>query len=94
MIDSEFVKNKFIALQAFHKRNVLNAVHLVEPSYRVLIPNQVTYMINGGRRGIRTLDTVKYTHFPGVRLRPLGHPSKFDLGIIDIPLNRYKKMCA
>ncbi len=27
-----------------------------------------------GERGIRTLDTlVRYTHFPGVRLRPLGH---------------------
>jgi hypothetical protein len=26
--------------------------------------------------GIRTLDTlVEYTHFPGVRLRPLGHLS-------------------
>lgn len=29
------------------------------------------------REGIRTLDTLlEYTHFPGVRLRPLGHPSK------------------
>jgi hypothetical protein len=27
----------------------------------------------GGERGIRTLDTLPYTHFPGVRLRPLGH---------------------
>ena len=27
--------------------------------------------------GIRTLDTLlEYTHFPGVRLRPLGHLSK------------------
>jgi hypothetical protein len=27
-----------------------------------------------GERGIRTLDTLlRYTHFPGVRLRPLGH---------------------
>jgi hypothetical protein len=31
----------------------------------------------GGGGGIRTLDTgVPYTHFPGVRLRPLGHPSR------------------
>ena len=30
---------------------------------------------NGGERGIRTLDTFPYTHFPGVRLRPLGHLS-------------------
>mgnify|MGYP006901756852 CR=1 FL=1 len=27
--------------------------------------------------GIRTLDTLPYTHFPGVRLRPLGHLSLF-----------------
>ena len=27
----------------------------------------------GGEGGIRTLDTFPYTHFPGVRLRPLGH---------------------
>ncbi len=32
--------------------------------------------MNGGGRGIRTLDTgLAYTHFPGVRLQPLGHPS-------------------
>ena len=31
---------------------------------------------NGGGSGIRTHDTLlRYTHFPGVRLRPLGHPS-------------------
>ena len=29
----------------------------------------------GGEGGIRTLDTLPYTHFPGVRLRPLGHLS-------------------
>ena len=29
----------------------------------------------GGEGGIRTLDTFPYTHFPGVRLRPLGHLS-------------------
>ena len=31
--------------------------------------------IGGGERGVRTLDTLPYTHFPGVRLRPLGHLS-------------------
>ena len=31
--------------------------------------------IVGGGGGIRTLDTLPYTHFPGVRLRPLGHLS-------------------
>lgn len=31
---------------------------------------------NGGAGGIRTLDTLlTYTHFPGERLRPLGHRS-------------------
>ena len=30
----------------------------------------------GGEKGIRTLGTLlEYTHFPGVRLRPLGHLS-------------------
>ena len=29
----------------------------------------------GGGRGIRTLDTVRYTRFPSVRDRPLCHPS-------------------
>ncbi len=27
----------------------------------------------GGEGGIRTLDTLPYTHFPGVLLQPLGH---------------------
>lgn len=27
----------------------------------------------GGEEGIRTLDTLPYTHFPGVLLQPLGH---------------------
>ena len=31
--------------------------------------------LDGGEGGIRTLDTFPYTHFPGVRLRPLGHLS-------------------
>jgi hypothetical protein len=31
---------------------------------------------NGGERGIRTPETLLFTHFPGVRLRPLGHLSK------------------
>ena len=29
--------------------------------------------VNGGQGGIRTLDTLPYTHFPGVLLQPLGH---------------------
>jgi hypothetical protein len=27
------------------------------------------------KEGIRTLDTLPYTRFPGVRLKPLGHLS-------------------
>ena len=33
------------------------------------------FCLDGGEGGIRTLDTLPYTHFPGVRLRPLGHLS-------------------
>jgi hypothetical protein len=35
--------------------------------------NQGFFDICGGERGSRTLDTLRYTHFPGVLLRPLGH---------------------
>ncbi len=28
---------------------------------------------DGGEGGIRTPDTLPYTHFPGVLLQPLGH---------------------
>ncbi len=31
---------------------------------------------DGGEGGIRTLDTLPYTHFPGVLLQPLGHLTK------------------
>ena len=34
--------------------------------------------------GIRTLDTLeRYTHFPGVRLRPLGHLSNSNTNQLD-----------
>jgi hypothetical protein len=42
-----------------------------------------------GRGGIRTHGTLlTYTHFPGVRLKPLGHPSqhRFQARTIGIPL--------
>ena len=32
-------------------------------------------LIYGGETGIRTLDTLRYTRFPSVRLQPLGHLS-------------------
>nr|AOE13184.1 hypothetical protein [uncultured bacterium] len=42
--------------------------------------------------GIRTLDTlVAYTHFPGVRLRPLGHLSKTTILTIITQPKDYKK---
>ena len=31
------------------------------------------FLFIGGEGGIRTHDTLPYTHFPGVLLRPLGH---------------------
>ena len=31
--------------------------------------------VSGGETGIRTLDTLRYTRFPSVRLKPLGHLS-------------------
>ena len=37
---------------------------------------RVDHFETGGWGGIRTHDTLlTYTHFPGARLRPLGHPS-------------------
>ena len=35
------------------------------------------YINDGGEGGIRTPDTLPYTHFPGVLLQPLGHLTKF-----------------
>jgi hypothetical protein len=34
---------------------------------------QALFVLFGGEGGIRTLDTLPYTHFPGVLLQPLGH---------------------
>ena len=41
--------------------------------------NNGLYLFNGGEGGIRTLDTLPYTHFPGVLLQPLGHLSGYCL---------------
>ena len=44
------------------------------PAVDTKIPTQGGYLLYGGEGGIRTLDTLlTYTHFPGVRLQPLGH---------------------
>ncbi len=44
--------------------------------------------VTGGERGIRTLDTLPYTHFPGVRLRPLGHLSQSGKSILEYRKNQ------
>ncbi len=43
----------------------------VDPS----VPGGWQSQRNGGETGIRTLDTLRYTRFPSVRLQPLGHLS-------------------
>ena len=61
----------------------------VEPRSGLLIPPQACNMRKkkpvlayelfleyGGEGGIRTPDTLPYTHFPGVLLQPLGHLTK------------------
>jgi hypothetical protein len=37
----------------------------------------------GGETGIRTLDTLRYTRFPSVRLQPLGHLSACIAGLFE-----------
>ena len=54
------------------------AVMLVFIEFIWTLPDMLG-MFGGGERGIRTLDTLPYTHFPGVRLRPLGHLSCLDI---------------
>ena len=66
----------------------------VEPRSGILIPpcpgnikekspyfRTSSYLEYGGEGGIRTPDTLPYTHFPGVLLQPLGH-----LTILSLPL--------
>ena len=68
-------------------RSVQLAAPVVEPRSGVLIPPwqdaiykeracmlmQALSLKDGGEGGIRTPDTLPYTHFPGVLLQPLGH---------------------
>ncbi len=64
----------------------------VEPRSGVLIPpvgwlyvkkkpvlSYELFLEDGGEGGIRTPDTLPYTHFPGVLLQPLGHLTKLSL---------------
>ncbi len=67
-------------------RSVQLALPVVEPRSGVLIPPGGCHMRKkkpvlayelflkyGGEGGIRTPDTLPYTHFPGMLLQPLGH---------------------
>ena len=63
------------------------------PRSGVLIPPECAYakkkpilsyglfLKYGGEGGIRTPDTLPYTHFPGVLLQPLGHLTKLSLRV-------------
>ncbi len=74
-------------------RSVQLALPVVEPRSGVLIPpvenikekspyfRTGSHLEYGGEGGIRTPDTLPYTHFPGVLLQPLGH-----LTILSFPL--------
>ena len=74
-------------------RSVQLAAPVVEPRSGVLIPpvenikekspyfRTGSHLEYGGEGGIRTPDTLPYTHFPGVLLQPLGH-----LTILSFPL--------
>ena len=48
-------------------------------TYKEKPPLESRGLLFGGEGGIRTLDTLPYTHFPGVLLQPLGHLTKFSL---------------
>ena len=54
-----------------------------ETDTKKLVSESRFFLFYGGEGGIRTLGTrLGYTHFPGVRLRPLGHLSVRDAKII------------
>ncbi len=81
------------AARLLRARSVQLAAPVVEPRSGVLIPPCGEYkrkepvlayelfLKYGGEGGIRTPDTLPYTHFPGVLLQPLGH-----LTILSFPL--------
>jgi hypothetical protein len=64
----------------------LESIDLHPAGTRAKSPENVMSRLHGkykrdnGRGGIRTHGTLlTYTHFPGVRLKPLGHPSRGSL---------------
>jgi hypothetical protein len=45
---------------------------------------EVLKSVFGGETGIRTLDTLRYTRFPSVRLQPLGHLSAIVTDLLNL----------
>ena len=73
-----------------HRCAMLSRCARLEPTRVLTLPQAIAGIPNtkkaallqlffkdGGEGGIRTLDTLPYTHFPGVLLQPLGHLTKF-----------------
>ena len=64
-------------------KSIPSTVHILNEllhGINVMLPTKLTHSIikeklNGGEGGIRTRGTLRYTRFPIVHLRPLGHPS-------------------
>ena len=48
----------------------------VQYTKKKLVLSYELFFKDGGEGGIRTPDTLPYTHFPGVLLQPLGHLTK------------------
>ena len=81
------------AARSLRSRSVQLAATVVEPRSGLLTPpgcaackkklilSYELFLKYGGEAGIRTPDTLPYTHFPGVLLQPLGH-----LTILFVPL--------
>ena len=59
---------------------------LTHPSPQQKTRHKARLFVSGGEGGIRTLDTLPYTHFPGVLLQPLGHLTQFKLLVLLQPL--------
>ena len=63
--------------------------NLLPPSRQIKRGPMGPFLFVGGEGGIRTLDTLPYTHFPGVLLQPLGHltvSSKSFFSVSKIPV--------
>ena len=70
------VQNGYPAILSNKGSNPIAHHHLKEKSP---ILRQGSFLLDGGEGGIRTLDTLPYTHFPGVLLQPLGHLTVVEL---------------